>query len=140
MGSEQRFDYTCLGDGVNLAARLEGQTKSYGVGILLGQETTKLIGNKFKFIELDKIAVKGKKEGIKVYTVINGKFDYLQHDLFLKLYKERKWLEANKLLNKCIKINPILEFYYNMMKERVADLKVNDPGEDWDQVYRAKSK
>jgi adenylate cyclase len=140
MGSEQRFDYTCLGDGVNLAARLEGQTKSYGVGILLGQETTKLIGNKFKFIELDKIAVKGKKEGIKVYTVIDGKFDYLQHDLFLKLYKERKWLEANKLLNKCIKINPILEYYYNMMKERVADLKVNDPGEGWDQVYRAKSK
>jgi adenylate cyclase len=140
MGSKQRFDYTCLGDGVNLAARLEGQTKSYGVGILLGQETTKLIGNKFKFIELDKIAVKGKKEGIKVYTVIDGKFDYLQHDLFLKLYKERKWLEANKLLNKCIKINPILEYYYNMMKERVADLKVNDPGEGWDQVYRAKSK
>jgi adenylate cyclase len=140
MGSKQRFDYTCLGDGVNLAARLEGQTKSYGVGILLGQETTKLIGNKFKFIELDKIAVKGKKEGIKVYTVIDGKFDYLQHDLFLKLYKERKWLEANKLLNKCIEINPILEYYYNMMKERVADLKVNDPGEDWDQVYRAKSK
>ena len=103
MGSEQRFDYTCLGDGVNLAARLEGQTKSYGVGILLGEETTKLIGDKFKFIELDKIAVKGKKEGIKVYTVVNGKFDYLQHDLFLKLYKERKWLEANKLLNKCIK-------------------------------------
>ena len=140
MGSEQRFDYTCLGDGVNLAARLEGQTKSYGVGILLGEETTKLIGDKFKFIELDKIAVKGKKEGIKVYTVVNGKFDYLQHDLFLKLYKERKWLEANKLLNKCIKINPILEYYYNMMKERVADLKVNDPGKDWDQVYRAKSK
>ena len=140
MGSEQRFDYTCLGDGVNLAARLEGQTKSYGVGILLGEETTKLIGDKFKFIELDKIAVKGKKEGIKVYTVIDGKFDYLQHDLFLKLYKDRKWLEANKLLNKCIKINPILEYYYNMMKERVADLKVNDPGEDWDQVYRAKSK
>jgi len=140
MGSEQRFDYTCLGDGVNLAARLEGQTKSYGVGILLGEETTKLIGNKFKFIELDKIAVKGKKEGIKVYTVINEKFDYLQHDLFLKLYKERRWLEANKLLNKCIKINPILEYYYGMMKERVADLKVNDPGKDWDQVYRAKSK
>ena len=140
MGSEQRFDYTCLGDGVNLAARLEGQTKTYGVGILLGEETTKLIGNKFKFIELDKIAVKGKKEGIKIYTVIDEKFDYLQHDLFLKLYKERRWLEANKLLNKCIKINPMLEYYYNMMKDRVADLKVNDPGKDWDQVYRAKSK
>tara|TARA_E500000318_G_scaffold92067_1_gene90533 strand:+ start:1252 stop:3300 length:2049 start_codon:yes stop_codon:yes gene_type:complete len=140
MGSDQRFDYTCLGDAVNLAARLEGQTKQYGVKILLGEETTKLIGDKFKFIELDKIAVKGKKEGVKVYTVINEKFDYLQHDLFLKLYKERKWLEANKLLNKCIEINPMLEYYYNMMKDRVDDLKVNDPGKDWDKVYRAKSK
>ncbi len=62
MGSDQRFDYTCLGDAVNLSARLEGQTKAYGVKILLGEETIQNIENKFKFIELDKIAVKGKKK------------------------------------------------------------------------------
>ena len=50
MGSDQRFDYTCLGDAVNLAARLEGQTKSYGVDILLGEGTTVGIEDKFKFI------------------------------------------------------------------------------------------
>ena len=140
MGSDQRFDYTCLGDGVNLAARLEGQTKAYGVGILLGQETVKLIHNKFKFIELDKIAVKGKKEGITVYTVLTDQFNYMLHDTFLKHYKNRDWLKAENTLNKSIKENTELEFYYNMMKDRVADLKDNDPGEDWDKVYRAISK
>ena len=140
MGSEQRFDYTCLGDGVNLAARLEGQTKSYGVGILLGEETVKLITNKFKFIELDKIAVKGKKEGITVYTVLNDQFNYMLHDTFLKHYKNRDWLKAENTLKASIKENTELEFYYNMMKDRVADLKENDPGEDWDKVYRAISK
>ena len=140
MGSDQRFDYTCLGDGVNLAARLEGQTKAYGVGILLGQETVNLIRNKFKFIELDKIAVKGKKEGITVYTVLNDQFNYILHDTFLKHYKNRDWVKAENTLNKSIKENTELEFYYNMMKDRVADLKSNDPGEDWDKVYRAISK
>ena len=140
MGSDQRFDYTCLGDGVNLAARLEGQTKAYGVGILLGQETVNLIRNKFKFIELDKIAVKGKKEGITVYTVLTDQFNYILHDTFLKHYKNRDWLKAENTLNKSIKENTELEYYYNMMKDRVADLKDNDPGEDWDKVYRAISK
>lgn len=140
MGSDQRFDYTCLGDGVNLAARLEGQTKAYGVGILLGQETINLIRNKFKFIELDKIAVKGKKEGITVYTVLNDQFNYMLHDTFLKHYKNRDWVKAENALKKLIKENLELEFYYNMMKDRVADLKGNDPGEDWDKVYRAISK
>jgi len=140
MGSDQRFDYTCLGDGVNLAARLEGQTKAYGVGILLGQETVNLIHNKFKFIELDKIAVKGKKEGITVYTVLTDRFNYMLHDTFLTHYKNRDWLKAENTLNKSIKENTELEFYYNMMKNRVADLKNNDPGEDWDKVYRAISK
>ena len=140
MGSDQRFDYTCLGDGVNLAARLEGQTKAYGVGILLGQETVNLIRNKFKFIELDKIAVKGKKEGITVYTVLTDQFNYMLHDMFLTHYKNRDWLKAENTLNKSIKENTELEFYYNMMKDRVADLKSNDPGEDWDKVYRAISK
>ena len=140
MGSDQRFDYTCLGDGVNLAARLEGQTKAYGVGILLGEETVNLIRNKFKFIELDKIAVKGKKEGITVYTVLNDQFNYIRHDTFLKHYKNRDWLKAENTLKKSIKENTELEFYYNMMIDRVADLKENDPGEDWDKVYRATSK
>tara|TARA_R110000850_G_scaffold65867_5_gene146980 strand:+ start:1799 stop:3847 length:2049 start_codon:yes stop_codon:yes gene_type:complete len=140
MGSDQRFDYTCLGDGVNLAARLEGQTKSYGVKILLGRETIRHIEDKFKFIELDKIAVKGKKEGIQIYTVLDEPFNYIKHESFLKHYKNRDWMKAIILLDEILLKKSPIDFYYNVMRERVMELKDNDPGEDWDKVYRATSK
>lgn len=140
MGSDQRFDYTCLGDAVNLSARLEGQTKQYGVKILLGQETIKFIESKFKFIELDKIAVKGKKEGVYIYTILKENFNYIKHESFLKYYKNREWQKALLLLDELINKKSPLDYYYSMMKERVLELKNNDPGEDWDQVCRALSK
>ena len=140
MGSDQRFDYTCLGDAVNLSARLEGQTKSYGVKILLGQETIKHVEDKFKFIELDKIAVKGKKEGVHIYTVLNEPFNYIKHESFLKHYKNRDWVKALVLVSEIIDDSTPLEFYYKMMKERILELEQNDPGPDWDKVYRATSK
>ena len=140
MGSDQRFDYTCLGDAVNLAARLEGQTKAYGVGILLGQETIKYIGDKFKFIELDKIAVKGKKEGIYVYTITSQPFNYVGHGLFLKYYKGREWIQAKRAVTALLKENTPLRDYYKMMLERLEELEENDPGEEWDHVFRLKTK
>lgn len=140
MGSDQRFDYTCLGDAVNLSARLEGQTKSYGVKILLGRETIEHIEDRFKFIELDKIAVKGKKEGVHIYTVLNEPFNYLKHESFLTYYKNRDWVKALTLVGEIINDNTPLEFYYKMMKERILELEQNDPGPDWDKVYRATSK
>jgi len=72
MGSEKRFDYSALGDAVNLASRLEGQTKSYDVSILLGSETARLAGEKMPVIELDRVAVKGKTELATVSTVLSA--------------------------------------------------------------------
>ena len=72
MGSDQRFDYTCLGDGVNTAARLEGQSKNYGVKILLGPKTAEAIKDDYTILELDNIAVKGKTVGVQIYTVIDS--------------------------------------------------------------------
>jgi adenylate cyclase len=142
MGSDQRFDYTCLGDGVNLAARLEGQTKPYGVKLIVGPQTAESVGNVYQVVELDLIAVKGKKEPARIYTVLDvaDSAGELLHKKFLELYRQGKWdsaLNLTKDLKRCW--NEELNAYYAMMEERIENLKFEEPWE-WDGIYRATSK
>ena len=139
MGSDQRFDYTCLGDGVNLAARLEGQSKPYGVKLVVGPRTANMVRDVYQVIELDLIAVKGKTEPARIYTVFeNFMPDFEEkHKEFLKAYRSGKWFEAGKLANSLIKDSPMPD-YYNMMIARM--LSSNSPPENWDGVYRATTK
>jgi len=142
MGSDQRFDYTCLGDHVNLASRLEGQSKPYGVKLIIGPKTNEYVKSIYPTLELDCIAVKGKKEGVNIYTVFeaNVKVYSKSHEHFLLNYRTKNWKEAIFTATHLINNQPELKEYYTMMLERIEYFKSNDPGKDWDGVYRATSK
>ena len=133
MGSDQRFDYTCLGDGVNLAARLEGQSKTYGVLIVLGPETARQVQNKINVFELDCIAVKGKTIGVKIYTVAK---ESEHHRQFLESYYGGDWKEALNRLDTAKDFHEDMTDYYANMKARIQAGKPKD----WDGTFRATTK
>jgi adenylate cyclase len=135
MGSSQRFDYTCLGDGVNLASRLEGQSKNYGVLMVLGQRTAELVKDAYPVVEMDTIAVKGKNEGVKVYTI--GKTVAYMHAEFLKEYYRGNWKDAMRWAKNMVNNDDVtIKDYYAKMIERLEEgLPAN-----WDGIYRATSK
>ena len=145
MGSSQRFDYTCLGDSVNLASRLEGQSKPYHVKLVIGQRTYELVKDEYLCLELDCLAVKGKSQGVNIYTIvpktgINRAYSKSHCD-FIMHYREQNW-KALEDYYKTLRnaFGGEMTEYYDMMMERVEEFKKNPLSTDWDGVYRATSK
>jgi adenylate cyclase len=148
MGSEFRKNYTVLGDAVNLAARLESQSKTYGVAIVVGEDTYKHIAD-FAGIELDLIAVQGKAQAVHIYTVL-GAADIAatpayrglraRHDAMLAAYRGQDWAEARVLIASCRPLDGQLAHLYDLYERRIALFETIPPPPDWDGVYVAESK
>lgn len=151
MGSSQRFDYTCLGDGVNLASRLEGQSKPYGVKIVLGPKTAEYVKDEYVVLELDKIAVKGKKEGVHIFTVLGSQKDWestsnyvvesQQHKKMLEFYRLQKFDMAIEFCKDlCGSFKGEMDHFYELWIERCQEMKTKTLSKDWDGTYVATSK
>jgi len=142
MGSDQRFDYSVLGDAVNLAARLEGQSKEYGQQLLIGESSK---DDLFKYVELDLIAVKGKTEPARIFTIMleEQKENYYRaHELFLEYYRKAEWTKAIDKAEKLAKNGPQQnKKYYETMIGRCNEMALqNITNETWNGVYVATSK
>ncbi len=149
MGTEYRFDYSAIGDDVNIASRLEGLTKVYGVGILIAEQTARDCDG-LAILEIDKVRVMGKSLAVKVFALMGdeimaGSHDFisLQHaqKRMLGAYRSRRWDEALERLAECRGFGENrLEYLYRLYEQRICEYSKAPPPEDWDGSYTALSK
>lgn len=151
MGSDLRFDYSVLGDSVNLASRIEGQSKAYGVPIIAGSKTALSVKDRFAILEIDFITVKGKKEPEVIYAIAgredvasSGKFQRIRNlnIEMLACYRSQDWEGALLALDKARLADGSSAYttLFDLYESRVREFMVNPPPPDWDGVFALQTK
>ena len=149
IGAKSKFGYDVLGDSVSTAARLEGQTKSYGVLLIIGPNTNEIVKDEIFTLELDNIAVKGKTVGLRIYTPLHTEgvdmaayqAARLNHNQMLAAYRAQKFDTAVKMSKDLMgQFNGQMDHSYELWIERCELMKETKLPKDWDGIFRATSK
>jgi adenylate cyclase len=148
IGSKKQMNYTIIGDGVNLAARLESACKQYGAHVLISEFTYKQLKGTYYVRELDFVVVKGKTQPIAIFEIL----DYHSEESYphmidalrqfkagLVQYRQRKWTEAERAFEEVLALNPA-DKAAKLYVERCRHLNDNPPGDDWDGVWVMETK